>query len=50
MRRVRLQGLPSLKPPIPYLAAEVAALVRQQVRVLHSDGLIAKEWGGLHGA
>ena len=50
MTPVRLQDLPSLRPPSPYLAAEIAAQVRQPVGVPHSDALVAKEWVGLHGA
>ena len=44
MTPVRLQDLPSLRPPSPYLAAEIAAQVRQPVGVLHSDALVPKEW------
>ena len=47
MTPVRLQNLPSLRPPSPYLAAEIAAQVRQPVGVPHSDALVAKEWVGL---
>ena len=50
MTQARLQDLPSLKPPRPYPAAEVAAKVRQPVRVLALDGPGVKEWNGLHGA
>ena len=50
MTPVRLQDLPSLRPPSPYLAAEIAAQVRQPVGVLHSDALVPEEWVGLHGA
>ena len=44
MTPVRLQDLPSLRPPSPYLAAEIAAQIRQPVGVLHSDALVPKEW------
>ena len=41
---------PGSRPLSPWLAAEIAAHVRQPVGVLHSDALAPEEWVGLHGA